>query len=538
MKSSQFASHISNQMGIVSPEAYSTAWLALVPAVDDPTRPAWPQAMDYLRTHQLEDGGWGELHTYYAHERLISTMAVLYALLTWKMPMDDGRIARGIAALHGYVAHLVHEPHEPIGFEMLLPALLNRLSPYDLDLPPQIWSEEIQKATTRKILLIGKLEVDYSRMRTWWFNLEMLAEDQLAQIDERILNQYGSVAGSLAATAAYLRALRVHGRNSTRAAAYLENVLNLSNEGGVGVCWPIDAFELTWVLDSYLRAGFDPHSPMLSPLIKQLHQYWQAPPVGLSWSQTFPLNDVDGTTTGFSILRQAGLKPSEDILMDYWGSTHFLTYHDELTPSVSANVHALTALRHNLHIPSHKQLAVRVTEWLRKEMEQHQQLNDKWHVSPLYVTSHAVTAFMGWDDEMAHRCVSYILGRQDESGGWGSRCNQPNLEDTSHAVLGLFQAWEAGILKDSWPLRRAAAFLNQYVTPQPTERLWIGKTLYQPVGVAFGTIFAAKAVQAKFEAYSWPLSRYHHVLAHSSSRQSQSANDYYIAAKPSLSLQV
>jgi len=508
------------QLGLISPEAYSTAWVALVPDADNLNQPAWPQALEYLRAHQLEDGGWGEPHVYYAHERLISTLAVLYALGTWDERQDDGRVERGVAALHKYVQDISSEPNEPIGFEILLPSLLDRLAPYHLEIPAEIWSEEIQKATKQKLLLIGKLEVNYNELRTWWFNLEMLTDAQLAQLDERILNEYGAVAGSLAATAAYLRALRLHGRDSVFAAAYLEYVLKLGKSGGVGVCWPIDAFELTWVLDSFMRAGVDPDTSMLAPLIKQLHQYWQAPPVGLSWSQSFPLNDADGSTTGYWVLRQAGLEPSHDVFSAYWGSDHFLTYRDELVPSVSANVHALTALRKNLISPVYKEMAIKVTEWLRQQMDADLQLNDKWHVSPLYVTAHAVTAFMGWDDDMAHRCTSYILDQQDENGGWGSS-QYPNLEETSHAVLGLYQAWEGGILKEDWPLKRAAAYFQQHQYLSPTERLWIGKTLYQPIGVTKNTIHAAWTALSKLDLLHPAKPRFSHVSTKPFLKQSQ-----------------
>ncbi|NJN53628.1 MAG: hypothetical protein HC804_02040 [Anaerolineae bacterium] len=458
-------------------------------------------------------------------------MAVIYALVTWNDPQDDGRVARGVVALHKYVADIVDEPNEPIGFEMLLPSLLDKLAPYELELPQQIWSPKIQKATEQKMQLIGKLEVNYGKLRTWWFNLEMLTKDQLIQIDERILNMYGSVACSLAATSAYLRALRLHGRDSAMAASYLQHVLNLNEDGGVGVCWPIESFEITWVLDSFVRAGFDPGGSMLAPLTQHLYKFWKTSPIGLSWSQAFPLNNVDDTTTGYRVLCQAGLKLNLDLLADYWGNTHFLTYYDELTPSVSANVHALTTLRHNLSNTAHKQLAIKVTEWLRKQMNEHQQLNDKWHVSPLYVTAHAVTAFMGWDDNMAQRCVNYLLEQQLESGGWGSS-NHPNLEETSHVILGLFQAWECGLLKEDWQIRRAVAYFRQHQTYQPTERLWIGKTLYQPVGVTNGVIYAASAALAKFEALFPLRSRYHHVQMKPSFQQPQFAHSRVVDVLP------
>lgn len=495
-------------LGLISPEAYSTAWVAMVPEANDNKKPAWPQALEYLRAHQLEDGGWGEPHVYYAYERLISTLAVLCALATWQDPQDDGRIARGVAVLPKYVFDLAYEPNEPIGFELILPSLLERLAPFNLELPLQIWSPDIQKATEHKMLLIGNLEVDYEQPRTWWFSLEILPDEKLAQVHEAILNDHGSVAISTAATAAYLRALRLYGRDSNRAFRYLEHVIKL---GGVGVCWPVDVFELTWVLDAYMRTNVDPHTKALAPLIRRLYEIWQTAPVGLAHSTVFPLNDVDDTAAGYNVLHWAGLRPSDKPLFDFWEHNHFSTYKDERNPSVSANVHALSALRHNLSDPYHKKIAIQVTDWLSQQMDEYGQLNDKWHVSPLYVTAHAVTALLGWDDTLAKRCIYYILEHQHEGGGWGSP--YPNLEETAHAVLGLIPAWKAGLLKDVLPLKLAANYLRKHKTKWPTERLWIGKTLYQPIGVSLGSIDAAQNALMILTDVGWAQPKYHEALS-------------------------
>ncbi len=489
------------QMGYISPEAYSTAWVAMVPDKTDLGCPAWPEALHYLRKHQLPDGGWGEPSVYFAHERLISTLASILALSTWNEPSDADYISRGIEAVCQYAQQLPLESEAPIGFELLLPGLLSKLEAFNLNLPSTLWSEELKQITARKMALIGKLEIDYSQPRTWWFSMEMLPESRLAEVDDRILDRYGSIATATATTAAYLRALRLHGRDSEQAAAFLNHVLKLGN-GGVGFCWPVEVFELTWVLDSFRRAGFSPTDREIMPLIKQLAHIYESAPAGLSWSQSFPVNDSDNTATGYAVLRWAGLKPSEKPLLNFWDTNYFFTYLDERSPSVSANVHALMALRYNLASHEHKQLAIRVTQWLREQLNRHSQFNDKWHISPLYVTSRAISSLAGWDDELAQWCVDYILERQDGTGGWGSG-KQPSVEETSFAVLGLIAAAQAGLAIDAMSLRSAGQFLNQKNTQRPSERLWIGKTLYQPVGVAMGTVFAAQAALARYQAYTW-----------------------------------
>lgn len=505
MKLKQSSHNNAAEVGLISPEAYSTAWLALVPDAQDPSKPAWPQAFQYLQTHQLIDGGWGEPQVYYAHERLISTLAALYALSTWGNPADNGRIKRGVQAVHQYVHDLPDEPNEPIGFELLLPALLSKLAPFQLDLPKPLWSDEFQEATAKKLKLIGSMAMNYDQPRTWWFSMEMLPEEQLAQISKQILDAHGSIATSTAATAAYLRALRLNGRDSAEATNFLNHVLHTSG-GGVGFCWPIEVFELTWVLDAFMRAGFDPNSQHIAPFVEKLAHMYETHPTGLSWSQVFPLNDSDDTATGYSVLRWAGLRPREDTLLNFWNTTHFQTYLDERTASVSANINALSALRHNLHIAEHKQVAIHVTNWLREQLDTHGQFTDKWHLSPLYVTSRAIFALAGWDDDLTQRCIDYILQAQHASGGWGYG-TQANLEETSFAVLGLIAAWHSGQLRDDGALRRARYFFANHSNNLPTERLWIGKTLYQPVGVTTGTIYAAKVALAKQEASRWMHSR-------------------------------
>lgn len=506
MKSNFSSRNHVGEVGFIAPGAYSTAWVALVPSIEDLNQPAWPQALEYVRTHQLEDGGWGEATVYFAHERLISTLAAVLALATWKEAADVEAIARGLGAIHQYVAQLTLEPNEPIGFELLLPTMLSKLEPFNLDLPQTLWSDEFKQITSKKLALIGKLEIEYTRPRTWWFSMEMLSEERLIEIDERILDIHGSIATSTAATAAYLRALRLHGRDSARAHAFLNHVLQLGN-GGVGFCWPVEVFELTWVLDAFMRAGFDSADREIAPLIKKLAHIYETPPAGLSWSRAFPLNDSDNTATGYTVMHWAGLSPTEKPLLDFWDKTHFLTYLDERTPSVSANVHALTALRCNLESSEHKSLAISVTEWLREQLAQHGEFHDKWHISPLYVTSRAISPLAGWDDDLARRCVNYILEHQDVSGGWGYG-ERATLEETSFAVLGLSTALRAGLLKDYAPLRHASHFLHKN-SHLATERLWIGKTLYQPVGVTMGTIYAAQIALAKQQAYNWSRSYYH-----------------------------
>jgi hypothetical protein len=470
--------------------------VALVPSVSNLNQPAWPQALQHLRDSQLPDGGWGSASVYYAHGRTICTLAALWALLEWGHPADEPLIAAGVKALHHYAPYMASEPYQPIGFELLLPNLIKKLEKFDLDLPANGWTS-IKKLTDKKLALIGFLKPDYHSLRSWWFNLEMLSEEQLAEIDDRILNNYGSIATSPAATAAYLRAQRLSGKDSPQAANFLERVLRLSG-GGAGVCYPIEKFELIWILDALRRIGFSPNSKSAASLIKKLAGYWSDLPNGLSWSESFNLPDGDHTAVAFSILSWAGLNPDDHAFRRFWGKDYHLTYPDELGSSVSANVHALTALRYRPADKDYRDMGIKITHWLHQQMSSKGQFHDKWHFSPLYATARAISALSKWDDVLAAHCMDYVLGKQHKNGGWGSN-GQANLEETSYSVLGLAAAWENGLLNDDEPLRLADAFLKKHGHIMPTETFWIGKSLYQPIGVAQAYVFAAQAVLEKHD---------------------------------------
>lgn len=489
MTTMDFTELLGEGTGRTTPDAYNTAWVARVPAANG-SGPAWPEALDYLRDNQLNDGGWGDCYSYYAHERTISTLAALLALLEWGESPRSERIQRGVAALYQYASDLPTEPHEPIGFELLLPRIGVEVESFDIDLPR--WPGVVRMAE-QKAALIGQLVPDYEAPRSWWFNMEMMLPYQLAALDHRILTPHGSIAISPAATAAYLRAIRLKGKDAPAAAAFLDRVLSLSG-GGAGVCYPIEGFEVMWTLDNYRRAGLAPDHAAFAPLIRWLADYWQSSNTGVSHSQVFPVADGDDTAVAYKVLSWAGKAPSDKQLLRFWNSErrHFLTYLDERTPSVSAAVHALGAFREDEANAIHREIAESLTTWLGEQMEEAGALYDKWHWSPLYATTRVVPDLLGWDDNLAQKCIDFILQEQRPDGGWGVG-KRSNLEETSMAVLSLIVAHRSGLLKDDQPLRRAAAYMKEQEGAQPGEQLWIGKALYRPIGVVDSLVKAARA---------------------------------------------
>mgnify|MGYP002775039064 FL=1 len=73
--------------------AYDTAWVGLVPSLDDPARPQFPKSLDWILKNQLLDGSWGDKDLFLAYDRVCSTLACLVALKTWNIGHD--RIKKG-----------------------------------------------------------------------------------------------------------------------------------------------------------------------------------------------------------------------------------------------------------------------------------------------------------------------------------------------------------------------------------------------------------------------------------------------------------
>jgi REP element-mobilizing transposase RayT len=481
--------------GWLAPDAYSTAWVALVPDLDDPERPAWPQTLAYLRASQLDDGGWGTPDIYYAHERTISTLAAIRALQAWQPTFDDlMRVERGLKALRRHASNLSHEPHEPVGFELLLPSLRAALSPiYDSELPLREW-ERIEALGREKLALIERLDPDPLSPRAWWFSLEMLPPDQLAQLDDSLLEENGSIVTSTAATAAYLNARRRAGADSPRAAHYLDQVVALG-EGSVPFSWPAEVFDRVWALDNLRRAGFEAAELPIRTIVESLRRSWELNQPGLSSSDFFPVNDGDDTLVGYTVLAWAGAAPPEEPLINFWNGTHFRSYMDERSASVSANIHGLTALRMHPGFPR-RDLAEALTAWLVAHMKEDGSFDDKWHLSPLYTAAHAVPAFAGWQDALAGRCLTYLLDEQRGDGGWGCfGCT--TFEETAHVVLALDHAYREGLLREPDALEAAARYFERSSSQRPVERFWIGKTLFRPEGTVAALVFSAKAALAR-----------------------------------------
>jgi hypothetical protein len=487
--------------GLIAPVAYDTAWVARVPQADDLTLPAYPNALDWLRKHQLPDGSWGTVQPFYAHGNTVSTLAAILALVQWNNACDQERIARGVEALWKLAPQLKTEPHESIAFELLLPAMQEEAAAHGLKLPVEDYAPyEVLSRKKRNLILTFANQQGYDKPRAWWFSLEMIGGLSLFQVEhtelvfnDSMLTNTGSIGLSPAATAFYLTAGRLRGVDSPLAANYLYDLARHHNYS-IPHLSPMDGTELAFGIDYFLKAGIPADHPVLAPAFKRLSDRWQ-PDQGFGYSAYF-IPDADDTAIALRALQMAGYRVDPAVLLNFFGGEYVKTYPDERDPSVSCNIHALLALRAFPDHPEVQQAAAKTLAWLEANCQYDGPLfDDKWHFSPYYAISRAVFSLEGINDTLAERCVDWMVENQRNNGGFGAY-EHSTAEETAHAVLALSYWYRQGHNLPKSVLLQAKRYMEQEVRPWPTDELWIGKTLYcQTIAVQSAVAGAAYALQ-------------------------------------------
>jgi hypothetical protein len=489
--------------GYVLPVAYDTAWLARIPNLSNANKPAFPGALQWLREQQLPDGSWGCLQPYHAQSNTLSTLAAILALVQWHNKSDVTRIKHAMESLNKMATQLTSVPQDTIGFELILPALLNECQNLNLDLSSDIncYCQTYLQLCKQKKSLIKKFHVHHKTNEpvSWWFSLEMLGSDFLTKqqisipFQESLLSGSGSVAASPAATAYLLTAARRQHKDIPKAFGYLKRLINGNPNRSVAVpnVAPIDEFELAFSCHYLLEAGVPTSHPLLSHLISLVEQKWATRNQnGLGYSSHFTI-DPDCSAVGIRVLHAAGHPDlNSNILLNFFNNLYIETYGGERIPSISTNLHVLSALRLLPSTQTTRAVIQQIVQWLKQQAQLTGPIfTDKWHASPIYPISTAVPALTGIADQLAKHCVEWLLTQQHDNGAWGE-LGSPSLEETAFASLALAHWQQHSKNIPVKCLQQAKIFLEHYQT-LPQQPLWIGKVLYCPQYVVLSLLAAA-----------------------------------------------
>ncbi|KAF5204791.1 Ent-kaurene synthase, partial [Thalictrum thalictroides] len=113
-----------NKVDQLSVSSYDTAWVAMVPCLDSPRLPYFPQCLNWVLENQHPDGSWGlthhDRHPFLLKDTLSSTLASILALKKWNI--GEQHVNKGLQFVTSNLASATDmKQHNPIGFDIIFP---------------------------------------------------------------------------------------------------------------------------------------------------------------------------------------------------------------------------------------------------------------------------------------------------------------------------------------------------------------------------------------------------------------------------------
>ena len=461
---------------------YDTCWAARLTNEDGNL--AYPHLLPELLDQQHPDGSWGS-RTPYVHDRVLTTLAILLLSHFEKRRPYRDQWAAGEQYIWQQVQELEHDIHPTVGFELILPALLEEGKELGLDLPyAQLRRYEARREEKLSVLPSRHL---FETRTTALFSLEAFRGNVDVDRVSLLLLEDGSMAGSPSATAWLLGQVPNWRASYPQSTTYIEDLLR-RNASGLPAMAPCGIFARTWVL-YYLHLGglLNGRNDLLRPHYQYLRKHWHPEGVGFS-PYMFP--DSDDTSMTLLALYRAGYDVDGTSLLAYERAEHFAVFEHELQPSISANLHILEALA---TLPGHDRQRVRdkVIDYVFHERRSGGYWADKWHGSVYYPTSQALISLLPYAPDRMGDSLNWLLATQRADGSWGQYAS--TVEETALALLPLLLYRRAGWPLPKQPLRLAACYLlSQEESPEGDYvELWTAKVLFAPSSITRSIILAA-----------------------------------------------
>ena len=321
-----------------------------------------------------------------------------------------------------------------------------------------------------------------NRYVTVAFSAELAGTDGQQMLDvENLQEENGSVGCSPSATAYF--ALQVR-KEDSKAMAYLYEICK--KNGGAPNVAPFDVFEIAWTLwNLSLIPEYRSLIDTAQRHIKLLSHVWDTGN-GAGFSSEYSINDGDETAIVFDTLSRYGLEKNVGQIHVYEENDYFRCFDLESDPSISANIHILSALRQGGYEKCNPSIR-KILQFLQKTKNSDGYWNDKWHISPYYATSHMIIACADYANEMVSDAVSWLIRTQKQDGSWG--IFNSTAEETAYALQALW-FWDQKV--EQVPpecLHKGKVWLEDH--QDDYSPLWIGKCLYSPKLVIKSAILSA-----------------------------------------------
>ncbi|KAF5184202.1 Ent-kaur-16-ene synthase protein [Thalictrum thalictroides] len=120
----------------LSVSSYDTAWIAMVPSLDSPQQPCFPECLNWLLENQLNNGSWSLpcRHQLLIKDSMLSTLACVLALKRWEI--GDEHVRKGLDFMRSNMGEITDEKQlSPIVFNIIFPGMIENAQDLGLNLP-------------------------------------------------------------------------------------------------------------------------------------------------------------------------------------------------------------------------------------------------------------------------------------------------------------------------------------------------------------------------------------------------------------------
>ncbi|KAK3367921.1 hypothetical protein B0H63DRAFT_424064 [Podospora didyma] len=515
-------------IGSMTCSFYDTAWISMVAKTID-GRKTWlfPSSFDLVFDQQNTDGSWDD-HGSVETDGILNTVAGMLALCEHRgdaaypeSELDD-RLSRASYALAQRLQRLKLGSAAilPVGFEMLLPALLHLLQArgVEVQFPAGAVLMEILK---KKLARVNLENIYAGKKSTILHSLEAF----IGHIDFDRLSQHkvvGSMMASPASTAAYLMNVSTW---DDEAEAYLRHVVAAgtgTGSGGVPSAFPSTYFEMSWVVATLLENGYSQADLGIGNLevVRETLARELTAGSGLIGFARFMEPDADDTAKSLTVLNLLGTAVASTKLLSLAerSSTHgfhFVTYEAERDASITTNCNCLTALCTGSDANEHGDIIEMTMRFLCNAWKKDPSgIRDKWHISPYYpmmlLSQSLTSALCLWAEGnmvqepstdsildgviLLYQLLLRMLRCQEEDGSWSGK-----REITAYAVIAISRIAVLPMTLSILPqisssLERGRAYLRQYLEPSTKldpEHIWIEKVTYGSRNLSQAFLLAA-----------------------------------------------
>jgi halimadienyl-diphosphate synthase len=427
-----------------------------------------------LQSTCRDDGSWGS-EFFLVEDRLINTLSAIKFLRTSNDSSASGLIEHAEVFCKSVVNDLSLHVRRPVASEALLPRLWIEAQ-ISGDYPESL--KILQAHFDKKLALISGKRI-FAKPNPLVHTLELFDVSQNQEDLNRLFHHSGNIGNSPAATMSYF-----FSTNDPMALKFLKKVWN-DYGGGFPVNYPIEIFELNWVL-YFLTFAAPNILNKCRDLILKLRNIWD-PVSGIAWSENFPVEDLDDTSITYLLFCRSGFDPDVSVFRSFLYGDQIMCFPGETHKAVTHLAHLVEALNvSNKKDLELKELAMK--DVLSLQIKPGVWL-DKWHVSPYYATSQVLLSCeKDLPSSVVSNSLSWLTDSQNSDGGWGEIVS--TIEETSYVVLAIANNHTISEEQREQMFQSARVFFQN--APEKYVDMWIDKNLYCPFNVVRAAYIAAQ----------------------------------------------